>query len=344
MADAPHQSDKKVHAGSKEEGDTSSLTAASNLPTRRGWFVPLFRLQGCWLTQQRVESVKLVHDQFKPRSDDVLLVTYPKCGTTWLKALAFTVANRSVHPVAGVHHPLLSHNPHDLVQFLEVPDRTLYPVAELDALPSPRLLCTHVPPALLPPGTLPLGCRRRAVYLCREPKDVFVSTWHHMRGVFPESAVELDEALELFCEGVSFFGPIWDHCLGYWDLSVREPGSVLFLKYDEIAAEPARHVRMLAEFLGVPFTAEEESGGIVEEVVRLCSFGNLRNLPVNSDEVVDNRIVGGVHRRNSVYFRKGKVGDWENHLTEEMARKLDCVIEEKLRGSGLTFLPLLRNN
>jgi hypothetical protein len=50
-----------------------------------GWFVALFRLHGYWLTQQCVESVKLVQAQFKPRPDDILLVTYPKCGTSWLK-------------------------------------------------------------------------------------------------------------------------------------------------------------------------------------------------------------------------------------------------------------------
>uniref|UniRef100_A0A0E0CEM0 Sulfotransferase n=1 Tax=Oryza meridionalis TaxID=40149 RepID=A0A0E0CEM0_9ORYZ len=40
---------------------------------------------------------------------------------------------------------------------------------------------------------------------------------------------------------------------------------------------------------------------------------------------------------NSVFFRKGEVGDWKNYLTEEMAKKLDAVVEEKLKGSGLTF-------
>jgi hypothetical protein len=40
---------------------------------------------------------------------------------------------------------------------------------------------------------------------------------------------------------------------------------------------------------------------------------------------------------NSSYFRAGKVGDWKTHLTEEMAKKVDCIVEEKLRGSGLTF-------
>jgi hypothetical protein len=118
--------------------------------SRHSSAVPPAALQGCWLTQQAVESVKLVQAQFKPRLDldDVLLVTYPKCGTTWLKALAFAVANRSRHPVGG-GHPLLS-QPHDLVSFLKLPNRTLYPVAELEALPFPRLLCTHLPPALLP--------------------------------------------------------------------------------------------------------------------------------------------------------------------------------------------------
>jgi hypothetical protein len=130
------------------------------------------------------------------------------------------------------------------------------------------------------------------------------------------------------------FEPIWEHCLGYWDLSVREPNNVLFLKYDEIMAQPARHVRMLAEFLGVPFTIEEESGEVVEEVVRLCS--NLKNMSVNSDGVVVDQI-GAIPTKISMFFRRGGVGDWENHLTEEMARRLDRVSKEKLRGSDLTF-------
>uniref|UniRef100_A0A0D9VRL8 Sulfotransferase n=1 Tax=Leersia perrieri TaxID=77586 RepID=A0A0D9VRL8_9ORYZ len=40
---------------------------------------------------------------------------------------------------------------------------------------------------------------------------------------------------------------------------------------------------------------------------------------------------------NSAYFSKRKVGDWENYLTQEMAKKLDAVVEEKLEGSGLFF-------
>ncbi|KAL6644547.1 hypothetical protein ACP70R_016155 [Stipagrostis hirtigluma subsp. patula] len=324
---AQEQSDAKPTGA--EQGE--SLT--STLPTRDGWWRPLYLFHGCWLTPQAVRSTALVHDQFKPRSDDIILATYPKCGTTWLKALAFTIANRSRHAVSGENHPLLTHHPQDLVQFLELPERALHPVAELEALPSPRLLSTHLSCALLPPNTSMLGCR--VVYLCREPKDVFVSTWHYINKVRQDFYIEIDRAFEFFCEGVSFYGPIWEHYLGYWKQSMTEPNKVLFLKYDEMMADPIEHVKMLAMFLGVPFTDEEESDGVVKEVVRLCSFENLKSLPVNSSGVSDR--IGGLPMENSSFFRAAKVGDWQNHLTEEMAKKLDRIIEEKLKGSGLAF-------
>ncbi|XP_062192562.1 cytosolic sulfotransferase 5-like [Phragmites australis] len=312
-----------------EEGE--SLT--STLPRKEGWWKSFFLFQGCWLLPQGVKSVALVQAQFEPRPDDIILATYPKCGTTWLKALAYTVSNRSRHTVAGDDHPLLTRNPHDLVPFIELPNRSLHPVTELEALPSPRLLCTHVPLALLPSATSTLGCK--IVYLCREPKDVLVSIWYHVQKVRQEFFVEFDRAFELFCEGVSFFGPIWEHYLGYWKQSIIERDRVLFLKYDEMMAEPAKHVKMLAEFLRVPFTEEEDSGGVVEQVVRLCSFENLKSLPVNSSGVSDR--IGGLPTENSLFFRTAKVGDWTNHLTKEMAQKLDNIIGEKLKGSGLTF-------
>ncbi|TVT99161.1 hypothetical protein EJB05_55511, partial [Eragrostis curvula] len=249
------------HDGLAEEADSLSSTT----PPREGWWRPLFLLRSTWLTPPVHKSATLVQAQFQPRADDIILATYPKSGTTWLKALAFTLVNRSQHAVTGDKHPLLVQHPQDLVPFLELPDRALHPVAELEALPSPRLLCTHLPYALLPSGTSSLGCR--IVYLCRDPKDIRL-----------DFIIEFDKAFELFVEGVSFYGPIWEHYLGYWKQHVRESDRVLFLKYDEMMADPTKHVKMLAEFLHVPFSGEEESANVPEEVVRLCSFQNLKDL------------------------------------------------------------------
>nr|CAB3483473.1 unnamed protein product [Digitaria exilis] len=267
----------------------------STLPIREGWWKPFVLFQGCWLTPQAAESVKVAQTQFQPRPDDIILATYPKCGTTWLKALAFTI--------------------------------------ELEVLPTPRILTTHLPIALQPSGISTLGCR--VVYLCREPKVVLVSTWHYMNKVREDFHIDLDMTFEFFCEGFSIFGPIWEHCLGYWKQSMVEPDRILFLKYNDMMADLIKHVKMLAEFLQVPFSKEEESAGVVEEVVRLCSFKNLKSLPVNSSGVGDR--IGDLPMQNSAFFRSAKVGDWRDHLTEEMAKKLDSIIVDKLKGSGLVL-------
>ena len=41
--------------------------------------------------------------------------------------------------------------------------------------------------------------------------------------------VEFEEAFELFCEGVSYFGPYWDHVLGYWRASLEYFEKIFFL-------------------------------------------------------------------------------------------------------------------
>jgi estrone sulfotransferase len=109
---------------------------------------------------------------------------------------------------------------------------------------------------------------------------------------------------------------------------------VLFLKYEEIKSDPVQAVRKLAGFLGTPFSEEEESSGVPQEVVRLCSFETLTSLPVNQVGGVDH---GDYFMPNSAFFRKGVTGDWANHLSQEMGEKLDIIVQEKLQGSGLIF-------
>ena len=175
----------------------------------------------------------------------------------------------------------------------------------------------------------------RFVYICRDPKDVFVSKWHFFNRLRPKELppLSLEEALDLFCKGVSQYGPFWDHVLGYWKASLESPKKVLFLKYEGVKKEPLVCVRKLAEFLGVPFSPEEEKKEIVQEIVKLCSFENLANLNVNKDDTRNwERPIS-----SSDFFRKGQVGDWENHLTPKMAEILDQITKEKFHGTGLSF-------
>ncbi|RZC53780.1 hypothetical protein C5167_012625 [Papaver somniferum] len=100
--------------------------------------------------------------------------------------------------------------------------------------------------------------------MCRNPRDNLISAWQFVnkrRAALPPSTdklppLSLEEAFELFCDGISIFGPFWDHVLGYWKESLEKPHKVLFMKYEDLKNEPLIHLKRLAEFMGCGFTLE----------------------------------------------------------------------------------------
>lgn len=306
----------------------STLPSAEGIPV-----VPLYCFNGWYASLSFLVSTMVAREHFKARPTDVLLVTYPKSGTTWLKALLFATVNRNSH--TNSQHPFATLGPHECVPFLETQVYMNDQIPDLDVLPSPRLFATHIPFRSLPESIIDSDCR--IVYLYRDPKDTFVSLWHFAntyRASRNIKLLSLDEALEHFCNGISTFGPYWDHVLGYWNRHLERPQKVLFLKYEELMKHPVFHLKRLAEFVGCPFTLDEEKEGVVEGIVRLCAFENLSSLEVNKTGKTE-MVIGTVE--NTLFFRRGEVGDWGNHLTPEMARRLDEMSESKFRGSGLPF-------
>lgn len=119
--------------------------------------------------------------------------------------------------------------------------------------------------------------------------------------------------------------------LGYWKESMARPDKVLFLKYEDLKEDVDFHVRRVAEFLDCGFTQEEVSSGVIENIIKLCSFEKMKALEVNKSGTVGRNV------ENKYFFRKGQVGDWVNYLSTSMVEKLSKIIEEKLSGEGLSF-------
>uniref|UniRef100_A0A8R7QSX6 Sulfotransferase n=1 Tax=Triticum urartu TaxID=4572 RepID=A0A8R7QSX6_TRIUA len=133
-------------------------------------------------------SSMVAEQHFEARGTDVLLVTMPKCGTTWIKALLYAAARRT-DDTSSILRQLASHNSHQLVPFLEAQVYTKDQIPDLSSLPAPRLFASHIPAESLPPSVVASGCK--VVYLCRNPKDCFVSLWHFMSKFTPR---DIDEA------------------------------------------------------------------------------------------------------------------------------------------------------
>lgn len=97
-------------------------------------------------------------------------------------------------------------------------------------------------------------------------------------------------------------------------------------------ADPLGIVKRVADFVGHPFTKDEEREGVGKKIVDLCSFTKLTGLDVNKK-----REGGSKFDINHTFFRKGLAGDWKNHLTAEIAERVDTITRLKLEGSGLNL-------
>ncbi|MFS7928754.1 putative aromatic desulfoglucosinolate sulfotransferase [Helianthus anomalus] len=314
---------------SKEDEDLNNKHKhlIATIPRGNGWNIQhLYNYNGFWLAPVIIKSNLFLHTSFKSKPTDIYLASFMKSGTTWLKALMFSIINRDRYTFSD--HYLLHHNPQSAFPFLDICD----PVTNSE-FSRPRLFSTHFPHTLLPPCIT--SCK--LVYVCRDPKDVLVSKWHFLNKHRSENVppLSLHEAFELFCEGVSHYGPVWEHVLSYWKASLESPEKILFLKYEEMMKQPAVEVRKLAAFMVKPFTDEEEEEGLVEKIVKLCSFENLRNLEVNKKGAEQFSTV--VKVENHEFFRKGEIGDWKNYLSVEMKERIDGIMNDKLNGSGLVL-------
>ncbi|KAL8101388.1 flavonol sulfotransferase-like [Apium graveolens] len=290
-----------------------------------------YEYQGFWFRKEHLRGLMWAQDHFIPQPASTLIASYPKSGTTWLKSLSFSIATRNKYDVSS--NPLQTASPHECVPFLELdiprnPSHKYYPEIPL--------FSAHTPYTSLPESiTGASDCK--IVYVYRDPTDTFVSWWHFVHKLAPKDAefVSIEEAFQQFSEGYSFYGPYWEHVLGYWRASLQRPGMILFLKYENLKNDPVSNVKKLAEFIGYPFSAQEERDGVVERLVDSCSFQHMSGLEVNKSGSSSL----GVERRfpNSAYFRKAKAGDWKNHLPAEMKEQMDQLMEQKFRDSGLTW-------
>ncbi|KAL0406277.1 UNVERIFIED_CONTAM: Cytosolic sulfotransferase 15 [Sesamum latifolium] len=217
--------------------------------------LPLVKYCGCWVPAITFRTVLAAQTHFKAKDTDIILSTMPKSGTTWLKALTYSIANRNAFPID--QSPLLTSTPHMLVPFLDLNVYWEQDNPHLENIPSPRIFSTHMHFKMLPDSIHETDCR--IIHICRNPLDQFVS---HIN--FSSKTI-----LE------------------------KNPGKVLFLKYEDLKEDITSQVKKIAEFIGFPFSVEEEEEGLIDHISGLCSFETLCNLAVKRQviSIVLRRIV-----------------------------------------------------
>ncbi|XP_046448178.1 sulfotransferase 1B1-like isoform X1 [Daphnia pulex] len=272
--------------------------------------------------------------RMKPRTDDVWLLTFPKCGTTWTSELLWLLKNDCNFETAAKIQL------HSRAPFLEMPylsavsgpmKNFLMTVDKVEKLPSPRVIRPHLPFYLLPPELLDTT---KVVYVARNPKDVIVSYYFHHKLIKVHGYTgTLDEFAEFFINDEVVYAPFFPHILDAW--SKRHHPNMHFMFYEDMKKDLRGEIEKVATFLGKSYS-DEQLGKLTEHL----KFENFqKNESVNSESGKK----FGAMNEDGRFIRNGKTGDWKNHFSPELNSRIDEWIEKNLAGTDLKFVTELEH-
>ncbi|XP_061830776.1 sulfotransferase family 5A, member 1 [Nerophis lumbriciformis] len=249
---------------------------------------------------------------------DVLIVSYPKSGTTWMQQIVTLISNKGEPHVSQT-----------------VPNWALAPWLEhhyadqlLQTLKPPRVLTTHLPHHML--GHALRTSRAKVIYVSRNPKDTAVSFYHfHKLANFLPDAGSFQEFLDQFLEGTLHFGSWFDHVKG-WTSELGKTPNLLHVTYEEMSMDLHGAIKKVSSFLQRPLAEDE-----VLSCVRHCSFSSMKENKMSNYTQVPREIMD--HSKGA-FMRRGKVGDWKNLFTQEHNQHFDEVLQEKMHGCSVEFV------
>ncbi len=246
--------------------------------------------------------------------DDVWVVTYPKCGTTWTQQIVRLIRNHGVQDEVKINFA---------VPWLEAITLPHYVEANftVENLKRPRAFTSHFSYDLFPCGP-PHTTPCKYIYVARNPKDVAVLFYFHTKQIYYPD-LTWDSFWKMYIDGAVEFGNYFDHLLSW--VPHKDDPNVLFLKYEDMKKDLAQAVTQIAAFLDVNLSEE-----VLSKIAGLASFKEMSK--DNTANYSWRKMWGTVG-----FMRKGVVGDWKNFLTVEQSAQIDTICAERLKKIGLEF-------
>ncbi|KAF5907164.1 sulfotransferase family cytosolic 2B member 1-like, partial [Clarias magur] len=197
-------------------------------------------------------------ESFQLQDDDVIIVTYPKSGTTWMQEILPSLLN------GGDPTPVLT-----IPNWLRVPWLEEVYIAEvIDRLSAPRAFTSHMPYNLMPSSLF--SSKAKVIYLRRNPKDVAVSNYYfNQMGSFLPDPGTFEEFTDNFLTGNVIFGKWTDHVKGWRKADLGD--RILYVTYEEMFQDVCGVIERLLHFLG-----RQLSEDALKRVIEQCTFKSMQ--------------------------------------------------------------------
>lgn len=281
-------------------------------------------------------------DNYRPRPGDIIVATYPKCGTTWMQQIVSLLIFQSPEPRnIGEVAPWIDRR-------ISPPVETLF--AALDAQTHRRFLKAH-----LPFDGLPKFDAVRYIHVARDGRDACLSYHNQITRFRPEVRAALDQigmedetlrrpypqipedAADYFRTWVSEgIGKVADGIpfLSYFGLeqtywAARRRTNVLMVHYRDLKADLAGEMRRVARFLDI-----DVPEAIFPELVKAATFEEMRRVGDRLMPRVLKTFEGGVER----FFHKGENERWLGVLSESDLALYDQKVKASLSPACAAWL------
>jgi len=243
---------------------------------------------------------------FEHRAGDIVISTRSKCGTTWMQMICCLL----VHQRASLPAPL-----GELSPWLDWEVEPAEEVrARLVAQTHRRVIKTHLPLA-----GLPLDPKVTYVVVTRDPLDVAVSFFHHLRNIDqarmgqlratpPQDPAAIGSTLSAWLdawiddrtdpiESLDTLPGNLHHLDDAW--ARREEPNVVLVRYEDLQHDLEGEMGRVAQRLGIDIVP-----GRWPELVAAAGFDAMRD---RSGETSPDHL--GVFKDQKAFFRSGRVGD-----------------------------------
>lgn len=241
------------------------------------------------------------------RRADVVLVSFPKAGRTWLRALL-------VQALAD-HFGVDPNGPLDL-RSLAVRDPRV-----------PRIRPKHDDaPQLKTPAEL-VSIKDeyrdvRVVFLARDPRDLVISAYFQMTR--REGRYSGDLASFLHCPRGSVATIL--EFFNIWARNAAVPRDFLLVRYEDLHGDPERELQRVLAFAGLTRIAP----ATLERASSYSQFDNLRRLELSGETGSGRLRPGDPRDPESFKTRRGIVGGFRDYLNAEQIAWLDRRIATEL--------------
>lgn len=250
------------------------------------------------------------------RQADGIVVSHTKSGKTWMRVM-----------ISHVYH----------LQY-GVPADELIRLDNLHRLnPAiPTLFFTRdtkLPTFKLGGGEVPLPYDRKTLFVIRDPRDVAVSFYFHVknragyRELDRKGVTEADRSLELYdfvIDEKLGVPRVIDH-MNRWYEEMQGMPHRLVVKYEEMQAEPVEVLDRVMTFLDRGFERH-----VIEGSVEFASFDSLSRKEAGGFFKSNKLKPSNPDDGDSYKVRRGKIGGYRDYFNDDQIARIDRLVSDRL--------------